>query len=77
MSRVAAFALPPVDFASACLLRTSVRSVIEAFGLNVRLVVLAHLRTLPAYTILLDKLHDGNPVNNDYYKTIFEHSGSE
>jgi len=29
-------------------------------------------RKLPVYTILLDKFADGDPSNNDYYKTMFE-----
>ncbi|KAL7417332.1 putative alpha-glucan synthase [Mrakia frigida] len=34
-------------------------------------------RTLPAYTILLDKFHDGDAANNDYFKTIFEHTPTD
>lgn len=29
-------------------------------------------RAIPAYTILLDKFADGDPSNNDYFKSLFE-----
>jgi alpha-1,3-glucan synthase len=29
-------------------------------------------RALPVYTVLLDKFADGNPANNDYFKSLFE-----
>jgi alpha-1,3-glucan synthase len=29
-------------------------------------------RTLPTYTLLLDKFADGDPSNNDFFKTQFE-----
>lgn len=32
----------------------------------------ASWRKLPVYTILLDKFADGDPSNNDYFKTMFE-----
>ena len=34
-------------------------------------------RSLPVYTILLDKFADGDPTNNDYFKTRFEHDWRE
>ncbi|KAG8897345.1 Cell wall alpha-1,3-glucan synthase ags1, partial [Tulasnella sp. 403] len=34
-------------------------------------------RALPTYTILLDKFADGDPSNNDYFKTLFEHDWRE
>ncbi|KIL69786.1 glycosyltransferase family 5 protein [Amanita muscaria Koide BX008] len=34
-------------------------------------------RSLPAYTILLDKFADGDPSNNDYFKTPFENDYKE
>src|SRR5712671_2527298 len=30
-------------------------------------------RALPVYTVLLDKFADGEPSNNDYFGTMFEH----
>jgi hypothetical protein len=35
------------------------------------------IRTLPVYTVLLDKHFDGEPSNNDHFKTLFEWSPSE
>ena len=32
----------------------------------------ANWRQYPVYTILLDKFADGEPSNNDYFKTLFE-----
>jgi len=29
-------------------------------------------RALPTYTILMDKFADGDPANNDFFKTMFE-----
>ena len=29
-------------------------------------------RALPIYTILMDKFADGDPANNDFFKTMFE-----
>ena len=34
-------------------------------------------RTLPVYTILLDKFADGDPSNNDYFKTMHENDWRE
>lgn len=34
-------------------------------------------RELPVYTILLDKFADGDPVNNDFFSTMFEHDQNE
>ncbi|KAG8911787.1 Cell wall alpha-1,3-glucan synthase ags1, partial [Tulasnella sp. 417] len=34
-------------------------------------------RALPTYTLLLDKFADGDPTNNDYFKTQFEHDWRE
>jgi len=30
-------------------------------------------RALPTYTILLDKFADGDPSNNDFFKTLYEY----
>lgn len=35
------------------------------------------LQDLPTMTILLDKWFDGDPSNNDYFKTKFEHDPKE
>ena len=32
----------------------------------------ANWRSLPAYTLLLDKFADGDPTNNDFFGTQFE-----
>lgn len=37
----------------------------------------ANWRKLPVYTILLDKFADGDPSNNDYFKTLFENDPNE
>ena len=34
-------------------------------------------RSLPVYTILLDKLADGDPSNNDFFKTMHENDWRE
>jgi alpha-1,3-glucan synthase len=34
-------------------------------------------RSLPVYTILLDKWADGDPTNNDYFNTTFEYDYRE
>ncbi len=34
-------------------------------------------RTLPFYTILLDKFADGDPSNNDFFGTMFEYDWRE
>ena len=34
-------------------------------------------RALPTYTILLDKWADGDPSNNDYFKTVYEYDWRE
>jgi alpha-1,3-glucan synthase len=34
-------------------------------------------RALPVYTILLDKWADGDPSNNDYFKTVYEYDWRE
>ncbi|KAG8940827.1 Cell wall alpha-1,3-glucan synthase ags1 [Tulasnella sp. 424] len=34
-------------------------------------------RSLPTYTLLLDKFADGDPSNNDYFGTLFEHDHRE
>lgn len=34
-------------------------------------------RTLPFYTLLLDKFADGDPTNNDYFNTLFENDWRE
>ncbi|KAG9102015.1 Cell wall alpha-1,3-glucan synthase ags1 [Ceratobasidium sp. 370] len=37
----------------------------------------ANWRQYPVYTILLDKFADGEPSNNDYFKTLFENDWRE
>lgn len=37
----------------------------------------ANWRQYPVYTILLDKFADGDPGNNDYFKTLFENDWRE
>jgi alpha-1,3-glucan synthase len=37
----------------------------------------ANWRSLPVYTILLDKFADGDPTNNDFFGTPFEHDWRE
>lgn len=37
----------------------------------------ANWRDYPVYTILLDKFADGEPSNNDYFKTLFENDWRE
>ncbi|QRW14378.1 alpha-1,3-glucan synthase [Ceratobasidium sp. AG-Ba] len=37
----------------------------------------ANWRQFPVYTILLDKFADGEPGNNDYFKTLFENDWRE
>ena len=34
-------------------------------------------RALPVYTVLLDKWADGDPSNNDYFKTVYEYDWRE
>lgn len=34
-------------------------------------------RELPFYTLLLDKFADGDPTNNDFFNTTFEHDVNE
>lgn len=34
-------------------------------------------RALPVYTILLDKWADGDPSNNDYFKSVYEYDHRE
>lgn len=34
-------------------------------------------RSLPAYTILLDKWADGDPTNNDYFQSMYEYDYRE
>ena len=34
-------------------------------------------RELPIYTLLLDKFADGDPSNNDFFSTMFEHDQNE
>lgn len=34
-------------------------------------------RALPVYTVLLDKFADGDPSNNDFFGTMFEHDWRE
>lgn len=37
----------------------------------------ANWRSLPVYTILLDKFADGDPSNNDYFGTMYENDWRE
>lgn len=37
----------------------------------------ANWRNLPVYSVLLDKFADGDPTNNDYFKTIHENDWRE